>query len=79
MCVIAYVIVVSGGVVALEGFHHVIMTEDAVVVVVVVEVKTCQTTSHLPSPMVCGTIFLHVTSSLVTLYLYSAVNRGCMG
>ena len=76
MC-IAYVIV-SGGVVALEAFHHVTMTEDAVVVVVV-EVKTCQTTSHLPSPTVCGTIFLHVTSSLVTLYLYSAVNRGCMG
>lgn len=51
MCVIAYVIVVSGGVVALEAFRHVTMTEDAVVVVVV-EVKTCQTTSHLPSPTV---------------------------
>ena len=72
------VIVVSGGVVALEAFHHVTMTEDAVVVVV--EVKTCQTTSHLPSPTVCGTIFLHVTSSLVILcLLYSAINRGCMG
>ena len=44
---------------ALEAFHHVIMTEDAVVVVVV-EVRTFQTTSHHPSPTVGGTILVHL-------------------